>query len=103
MARVEDKIGQRSSDHCQIVFDNCEVLPEQMLGEEGEGYKIALGNLEGGRIGIAAQSVGMARAAFDAALAYAKRAPHLRQADHRASGGRLPPGRHGDVSCRRPS
>ncbi len=54
------------------MFDNCEVLPEQMLGEEGEGLKIALGNLEGGRIGVAAQAVGMARAAYDAALAYAK-------------------------------
>ena len=52
--------------HCQIVFEDCEVLPDQMLGEEGEGLKIALGNLEGGRIGVAAQSVGMARAAYDA-------------------------------------
>jgi alkylation response protein AidB-like acyl-CoA dehydrogenase len=65
-------MGQRSSDHCHVVFDNCEVLPDQMLGEEGQGLKIALGNLEGGRIGVAAQSVGMARAAYDAALAYAK-------------------------------
>ena len=72
VARVEHTMGQRSSDHCQVVFDNCEVLPDQMLGEEGEGYRIALGNLEGGRIGVAAQSVGMARAAYDAALAYAK-------------------------------
>ena len=72
VARVEHTMGQRSSDHCHVVFDNCEVLPEQMLGEEGQGLKIALGNLEGGRIGVAAQSVGMARAAYDAALAYAK-------------------------------
>lgn len=72
VARVEHTLGQRSSDHCQIAFDDCEVLPEQMLGEEGEGLKIALGNLEGGRIGVAAQSVGMARAAYDAALGYAK-------------------------------
>ena len=72
VARIEHTMGQRSSDHCQVVFENCEVLPEQMLGHEGEGLKIALGNLEGGRIGVAAQSVGMARAAYDAALAYAK-------------------------------
>lgn len=70
--RVESTMGQRSSDHCQIAFENCEVLPEQMLGEEGEGLKIALGNLEGGRIGVGAQSIGMARAAYEAALAYAK-------------------------------
>jgi butyryl-CoA dehydrogenase len=72
VARIEHTMGQRSSDHCHVVFDNCEVLPDQMLGEEGQGLKIALGNLEGGRIGVAAQSVGMARAAYDAALAYAR-------------------------------
>jgi butyryl-CoA dehydrogenase len=72
IVRVEHTLGQRSSDHCQVAFEDCEVLPEQMLGEEGEGLKIALGNLEGGRIGVAAQSVGMARAAYDAALGYAK-------------------------------
>lgn len=72
VVRVEHTVGQRSSDHCQIAFEDCEVLPEQMLGEEGEGLRIALGNLEGGRIGVAAQSVGMARAAYDAALGYAK-------------------------------
>ena len=73
VARVEHTMGQRGSDHCQIVFEDCEVLPEQMLGEEGQGLKIALANLEGGgRIGVVAQSVGMARAAYDCALAYAK-------------------------------
>jgi butyryl-CoA dehydrogenase len=72
VVRVEQTMGQRSSDHCQIAFEDCEVLPEQMLGEEGQGLKIALGNLEGGRIGVAAQSVGMARTAYDAALTYAK-------------------------------
>jgi alkylation response protein AidB-like acyl-CoA dehydrogenase len=70
--RVEHTMGQRSSDHCQIAFEECEVLPDQMLGNEGDGLRIALGGLEGGRIGVAAQSVGMARAAYDAALAYAK-------------------------------
>ena len=72
VARVEHTMGQRSTDHCHIVFDGCRVMPDQMLGEEGHGLAIALGNLEGGRIGVAAQSVGMARAAYDAALAYAK-------------------------------
>ncbi len=69
VGKVEHTMGQRSSDHCQIVFDDCAVLPEQMLGEEGEGLKIALANLEGGRIGVAAQAVGMGRAAYEAALA----------------------------------
>ncbi len=72
VARIEHTMGQRSSDHCQITFDDCAVLPEQMLGCEGDGLRIALGGLEGGRIGVAAQSVGMARAAYEAALAYAQ-------------------------------
>ena len=72
VARLEDKLGQHSSDTAQINFDGCRVPRENLIGAEGEGYKIALGALEGGRIGIAAQSVGMARSAFDAALAYAK-------------------------------
>ncbi len=72
VARVEDKLGQHASDTCQIVLDECRVSAENMLGREGEGYKVALSNLEGGRIGIASQSVGMARAAFEAALAYAQ-------------------------------
>jgi alkylation response protein AidB-like acyl-CoA dehydrogenase len=72
VASVEKKLGQRSSDTCQIVFDDLRLTPDLLLGEEGQGYKIALSNLEGGRIGIAAQSVGMARAAYEAALAYAR-------------------------------
>ena len=72
VARLEDKLGQHSSDTAQINFDGCRIPHENLIGAEGEGYKIALGALEGGRIGIAAQSVGMARSAFDAALAYAK-------------------------------
>ena len=71
VARIEDKLGQRASDTAQIVFENCRVLGADRLGGEGEGYRIALANLEAGRIGIAAQSVGMARSAFEAALAYA--------------------------------
>ncbi len=72
VARVEEKLGQRASDTAQIVFENCRVPAANLLGREGEGYRIALANLEMGRIGIAAQAVGMARSAFDAALAYAR-------------------------------
>jgi butyryl-CoA dehydrogenase len=72
VAGIEHKMGQHSSDTAQIVFENCRVPAENLIGEEGQGYKIALSGLEGGRIGIASQSVGMARAAFEAALAYAK-------------------------------
>jgi len=72
VAGIEHKMGQHSSDTAQIVFENCRVPAENLIGEEGQGYKIALSGLEGGRIGIASQSVGMARAAYEAALAYAK-------------------------------
>lgn len=72
VASLEDKMGQHASDTAQIIFENCEVPASALMGEEGAGYKIALSNLEAGRIGIAAQSVGMARAALDAAIAYAK-------------------------------
>lgn len=70
VARVEDKMGQHSSDTAQIVFENCRVPAANRLGDEGMGLKIALSGLEGGRIGIASQSIGMARAAFEAALTY---------------------------------
>jgi butyryl-CoA dehydrogenase len=72
VARVEDKLGQHASDTAQILFDNCRVPAANLLGDEGMGLKIALSGLEGGRIGIASQAVGMARAAFEAALAYSK-------------------------------
>ena len=72
VARLEDKLGQHSSDTAQILFEDCRIPAANLIGNEGEGYRIALSGLEGGRIGIAAQSLGMARAAFDAALAYAK-------------------------------
>ena len=72
VARVEEKLGQRASDTAQIVFADCAVPAENLLGREGGGYRIALANLEAGRIGIASQAVGMARAAFDAAVAYAR-------------------------------
>ncbi|TXH59955.1 MAG: acyl-CoA dehydrogenase, partial [Burkholderiaceae bacterium] len=72
VARLEDKMGQHASDTAQIVFERCRVPVANRLGDEGQGLKIALSGLEGGRIGIAAQSLGMARAAFEAALAYSK-------------------------------
>ena len=72
VARVEDKLGQHASDTAQILFDHCRVPAANRLGEEGQGLKIALSGLEGGRIGIASQALGMARAAFEAALTYSK-------------------------------
>ena len=72
VARLEDKLGQHASDTAQVVFENCRVPAGNLLGAEGQGLKIALSGLEGGRIGIASQSVGMARAAFEAALRYSK-------------------------------
>ncbi|MES1927071.1 acyl-CoA dehydrogenase family protein [Salinisphaera sp. T31B1] len=72
VARVEDKLGQRASDTCVLNFDDLHLPADCRLGEEGAGYRIALANLEGGRIGIAAQAVGMARAAYEAARDYAR-------------------------------
>jgi butyryl-CoA dehydrogenase len=72
VVRVEHKLGLHSSDTCQIAFTDMRIPADLRLGQEGEGYKIALANLEGGRIGIASQSVGMARAAFEAARDYAR-------------------------------
>ncbi len=91
VARLEDKLGQHSSDTAQINFDNCRIPAENLIGKEGEGYGIALGGLEGGRIGIAAQSVGMARSALDVAVAYAKDRQSFGQPifNHQAVGFRL--------------
>ncbi len=91
VARLEDKVGQHSSDTAQINFDHCRIPAENRIGEEGEGYRIALSALEGGRIGIAAQSVGMARSAFESALAYAKERQSFGTAifNHQAVGFRL--------------
>jgi alkylation response protein AidB-like acyl-CoA dehydrogenase len=72
VVRVEHKLGLHSSDTCQIAFTDMRIPADLRLGAEGEGYRIALANLEGGRIGIASQSVGMARAAFEAARDYAR-------------------------------
>ena len=91
VARLEHKLGQHSSDTAQINLDNCRIPVENLIGREGEGYRIALGGLEGGRIGIAAQSVGMARSAFEVALDYAKQRESFGQPifQHQAVGFRL--------------
>ena len=91
VARLEDKLGQHSSDTAQINFDNCRIPSENLIGQEGEGYAIALGGLEGGRIGIAAQSLGMARSALEVAVAYAKDRQSFGQPlfNHQAVGFRL--------------
>jgi len=91
VARLEDKLGQHSSDTAQINFDQCRIPAENLIGQEGEGYKIALSALEGGRIGIAAQSIGMARSAFEVALQYSKDRESFGTAifNHQAVGFRL--------------
>lgn len=91
VARIEDKLGQHSSDTAQINFDNCRIPAENLIGQEGEGYKIALSALEGGRIGIAAQSIGMARSAFESAVQYSKERVSFGTAifNHQAVGFRL--------------
>jgi hypothetical protein len=91
VARLEDKVGQHSSDTAQIQLENCRIPVENRIGEEGEGYRIALSALEGGRIGIAAQSVGMARSALEVAIAYAKERESFGQPifNHQAVGFRL--------------
>jgi alkylation response protein AidB-like acyl-CoA dehydrogenase len=91
VARLEEKLGQHSSDTAQIHFDNCRIPAENLIGQEGEGYRIALSSLEGGRIGIAAQSIGMARSALEVATAYAKERRSFGTAiiNHQAVGFRL--------------
>jgi alkylation response protein AidB-like acyl-CoA dehydrogenase len=91
VARLEDKVGQHSSDTAQIRFEDCRIPAANRIGEEGEGYRIALSALEGGRIGIAAQSIGMARSAFEVALQYAKERESFGTAifNHQAVGFRL--------------
>jgi butyryl-CoA dehydrogenase len=88
---VENKLGQKASDTCQVAFNDVFVPDDQMLGEEGAGYKIALANLETGRIGIASQSIGMATAAYELAVEYAKERESFGTAiiNHQAVGFRL--------------
>lgn len=91
VARIEDKTGQRASDTAQIVFENCRVPAENLLAQEGVGYRIALANLESGRINVAAQATGVARAALAAALAYARERRSMGKAliEHQAINFRL--------------
>jgi len=91
VARVEAKLGQRASDTAQIALEDCEIPADHLLGDEGAGYRIALSNLEGGRIGIAAQAIGMARAALAAAAKYAgeRQAFGVAIAEHQAVSFRL--------------
>jgi len=91
VASLEDKLGQNSSDTAQIRFDECRIPAENLIGAQGEGYRIALGGLEGGRIGIASQAIGMARSAFDVAVKYSKERESFGQPifNHQAVGFRL--------------
>lgn len=91
VARVEHKMGQRASDTCALRFTDLELPDDARIGDEGQGYKIALASLETGRIGIASQSVGMAQAALDMALAYARDRKTFATAiiNHQAVGFRL--------------
>nr|WP_312821621.1 acyl-CoA dehydrogenase family protein [Acinetobacter oleivorans] len=91
VTHIEDKMGQHASDTATITFEDCRIPLENLVGQQGEGYKIALSNLAAGRIGIAAQSVGMARAAFDAAVQYAneRKAFGVELVQHQAVGFRL--------------
>src|SRR5438067_4189173 len=91
VARIEDKVGQRASDTAQIALENCKVPADHLLAQEGVGYRIALANLESGRINVAAQSTGVARTALEAAIAYARERKSMGQAliEHQAINFRL--------------
>jgi butyryl-CoA dehydrogenase len=91
VGRIEKKMGQNASDTCEIHLDGLRVAIKNRLGAEGQGYRIALANLEGGRIGIAAQALGMARAAYEIAVAYARQRETFgkRIIEHQAVGFRL--------------
>ena len=93
--KVEDKLGLRASDTAEFVFEDCRVPAANRLGEEGEGFKIAMKSLEGGRIGIAAQAVGIARAALEASIGLRPRAEVVRGPDRPAPAGPVDARRHG--------
>ena len=95
VGRPEHKLGIRGSDTCAITLDNCRIAADDLLGARGKGLSIALSNLEGGRVGIAAQAIGIARAAFEAALAYSKT---RRQFDRPIAEFGFEP-RHSHISC----
>jgi len=83
---LEDKMGLRGSDTVDLIFEDCRVPAKDMLGKEGDGFKIAMTGLDGGRIGISAQSVGVAQAALDAAVQYAKEREQFGQSISRFQG-----------------
>jgi butyryl-CoA dehydrogenase len=91
VSRIEEKAGQHASDTAQITFENCRVPAENLLAQEGAGYRVALANLESGRINVAAQATGVARAALEAALAYARERKSMgkRLIEHQAVNFRL--------------
>ena len=91
VSRIEEKAGQHASDTAQITFENCRVPVDHLLAQEGVGYRIALANLESGRINVAAQAVGVARAALEAALVYAAERKSMGKAlfEHQAVNFRL--------------
>jgi butyryl-CoA dehydrogenase len=96
VARLEEKMGQHSSDTAQIIFENCRVPAQNLIGEEGRwATALRCRGWKAGGSALPRKAVGMARAAFEAALAYAKERDQLRPAAVRASGGAVPPGRHG--------
>ena len=72
IGQKEDKMGLRASDTTDLIFENCCIPAKNILGKQGDGFKIAMAGLDGGRIGIAAQSLGVAQAALDASIKYAK-------------------------------
>ena len=86
IGQLEDKMGLRASDTVDLLFEDCRIPAEDMLGKEGEGFKIAMTGLDGGRIGISAQSVGVAQAALDAAVKYAKEREQFGQSISRFQG-----------------
>ena len=101
VSKTEDKLGIRASDTAELVFDECRVPAAHRIGEEGQGFKIALATLDGGRIGIAAQAVGIAAGAYDALGGLRARAQGVRRADRPAPDGAVDAGRHGDDDRRR--
>ena len=97
-----DKMGIRSSTTAELIFDNVEVPAENLLGEEGQGFKIAMATLDGGRIGVAAQALGIAQGAYENALAYAKERVQFGKPVGLPAGGLLQTGGYGHQAPLRP-
>ena len=97
----DHKLGIHAAHSCTVFFENCNVPDANVLGHVGEGFKVAMATLDGGRIGIACQAIGIARAAFERSVAYAKERKSLRRPDRAAPGHPVHAGRHGDPDRRR--